>query len=282
MSAPSLANLISEYWVPAIYSKKVVEHTQSKLVVVESFNTDYRDDLRVGSVVYIPVTQAQSAGSVSAGTELTGGDFSTTGKSITVDSWYGARTEVSEMANIQDAAGYLEKSAKSCGYAIAKQLDTAAGALFSTLNGSSVYGSDGQTLTDDMIIAMMETLDESDVPEDDRCIITDPSSRADIFKIDKFVRNDYVRNPVIPTGQLGSIYNMPVKITNNLTAVTAGTGNYGVMAHRDAIAIVVQKEPYVQKIVHELEHEIVIQVKIIYGVAELRDDFGYPFYTRKS
>ena len=280
MAAPSLANLITEYWVPALYSKKVVEHTQSKLVVVESFNTDYRDDLRVGSVVYVPVTQAQSAGSVSVGTELTAGDFSTTGKSITVDQWYGARTEVSEMANIQDAAGYLEKSAKSCGYAIAKQLDTAAGYLFSTLNGSSVYGSDGQTLTDDIIIAMMETLDEADVPEDDRCIITDPSSKADLLKIDKFVRNDYVRNPVVATGQFGNIYNMVVKITNNLTA--ASTGNYGVMAHRDAIAIIVQKEPYTQKIVHELEHEIVIQAKIIYGVAELRDDFGYPFYTRKK
>ena len=280
MAAPSLANLITEYWVPALYSKKVVEHTQSKLVVVESFNTDYRDDLRVGSVVYVPVTQAQSAGAVSVGSELSAGDFSTTGKSITVDQWYGARTEVSEMANIQDAAGYLEKSAKSCAYAIAKQLDTAAGALFSDLHGSSVYGSDGQTLTDDIIIAMMETLDEADVPEDDRCIITDPSSKADLLKIDKFVRNDYVRNPVVATGQFGNIYNMVVKITNNLTATT--TGNYGVMAHRDAIAIIVQKEPYTQKIVHELEHEIVIQAKIIYGVAELRDDFGYPFYTRSA
>jgi len=54
------------------------------------------------------------------------------------------------------------------------------------------------------------------------------------------------------------------------------------MAHQDAIAIVVQKEPYVQKIVHELEHEIVIQTKIIYGVAELRDSFGRCFYTRKA
>lgn len=282
MAAPSLANLISEYWVPALYSKKVVEYAQSKLVCADSFNTSYRDDLRVGSVVYIPTTQAASAGAVTYGTELTAGDYSVTGKSVTVDQWYGARTEVSEMANIQDAAGYLETSARACAYEVAKQLDTAIGALFSSLGGysTSAYGSDGQTLTDDIIIACMETLDEADVPEDDRSIIVDPSSKADLLKIDKFVRNDYVRNPVVPTGVFGNVYNMVVKVTNNLTAAT--TGHYAVMAHRDAIAVIVQKEPYVQKVVHELEHEIVIQVKIIYGVAELRDDFGIPFFTRKS
>jgi len=279
---PTLAELISRYWVPSIYSKNVVDHTKSKLVVAESVNTEYQRDLKVGSTVYIPVTTEATAAEVTPGTALTASDVTTTGKSLTVDKWYGSKAEISEMANIQDPINYLSKAAQSCAYAIAKQLDTHLGACFSSLGGytTSAYGTDGQTLTDDIIIYLMETLDESDVPEDDRCIITDPSSKADLLKIDKFVRNDYVRNPVVPTGKFGDIYNMEVKITNNLTAAT--TGHYGVMMHRDALASIVQANPYSQKINDPKYHRIIFQVKIIYGYGELRDTFGIPFYTRKS
>lgn len=277
---PTLVELISRYWVPEIFSKNVIDHTRSKLVVAESVNTDYRKDLSLGSVAYIPLTVEPSASDVTPGTALTASDVTTTGTSITVNQWKGCSAEISEMAKIEDHVGYLNKAASSLAYAIVKAVDTSLGALFSTLNSSSPYGSDGQTITDDIIIAMMETLDEYDVPEDDRCIITDPSSKADLLKIDKFIRNDYVRSPVVPTGQFGAIYNMPVKITNNLTQAT--TGNYGVMMHRDAIGLVIQANPYSQAIPEPKYHRTTIQTKVIYGLAVLRTYFGYGFYTRSS
>lgn len=279
---PTLIELIARYWVPTIFSKNVIDHTRSNLVVAESVNTEYRKELKLGSTVDIAITTEPSAGDVTPGSALTASDVTTTGTSITVSNWKGCSAEISEMAKIEDHIGYMNKAASSLGYAVVKAVDTALGALFSTLNNSSVYGTDGQTLSDDIIIAMMETLDEYDVPQDDRCIITDPSSKADLLKIDKFIRNDYVRNPVVPTGQFGGIYNMPVKITNNLTAVSSGTGNYGVMMHRDAEGLVMQASPYSQLIPEPKYHRITIQTKVIYGLAVLRTYFGYPFYTRSS
>jgi len=277
---PTLAELISRYWVPKVYSKQVIEHTKSRLVVAESVNHDYERELKVGDQVYIPCTTEPSTSDVTPGTQITASDVTTTGKSISVTNWKGVLTELSEMAKIEDHVGYLSKTAVSQSYAILKAVDTALGALFSTLAGSSVYGADGQELTDDIILTLMQYLDEGDVPEDDRCIITDPSNKVDLLKIDKFVRNDYVRQPVVPRGQFGLIYNMQVKITNNLTAAT--TGNYGVMMHRDALAAVVQKTPYSQMIVEPKYHRILFQTKVIYGVGELRDTFGRAFYTHKS
>lgn len=279
---PTLAELISRYWVPKIFSKQLIGHTTSKLVVAESVNHDYERDLRLGDQVYIPCTTEPSTTDVTPGTQITASDVTTTGKTLTVNQWKGVLTEVSEMARIQDAVGYLEKTAVSQSYAVQKAIDTALGALFSTLYSSSTYGADGQELTDAIILTLMQNLDEGDVPEDDRCIIADPSSKSDVLKIDKFVRNDYVRQPVVPTGQFGAIYNMQFKITNNLTAVSSGTGNYGVMMHRDALACVVQKYPYSQKIDEPKYHRILLQTKVIYGVGELRDTFGRSFYTRKS
>lgn len=279
---PTLEELISRYWVPTIFSKNVIDHTRSKLVVAESVNTEYRKELKVGDTVNIAITTEPSAGNVSPGSELGASDVTTDGTTITVNTWKGCKAEISEMAKIEDHIGYLGKAASSLGYAVVKAVDTSLGALFSTMNNSSVYGVDGQTINDDIIIAMMETLDEYDVPQDDRCIITDPSSKADLLKIDKFIRNDYVRNPVVPSGQFGAIYNMPVKITNNLTAVSEGTGNYGVMMHRDAEGLVIQANPYSQMIPDPKFHRIIIQTKVIYGLAVLRTYFGYPFYTRSS
>lgn len=279
-TVPTLAQEITGDFVAPVYSKQVLMHTMSNLVIANCVNTQYKADLKFGNMVYIPVLSEVTTAEVTPGTEATAINAVGTPVSITVDRWRVAAIEESEMMGIEDHVGYLEKAAVSCGYAIAKDIDTALGVLFSGFTGGSVYGADGQTMTDDIIIAIMEGLDEADVPTEDRSMICDPSSRADMLKIDKFVRVDYVREPAVPTGKIGSIYNMPVYITNNLTAAT--TGNYGAILHRDAIGLVIQKDPYVQKIEMPWVHKTKYQVKVIYGADEIRDTFGRAFYTRKS
>ncbi len=255
-------------------------HTESNLVVASRVNTSYRDDLRMGYKVSIPVMSEVTDAEVTPGTEPTPSDAAGTPVSITVDQWREATVEISDMSSIEDPIGYLEIAAKSCAYRISKRVDTKLGSLFSALASSSVYGADGQTLTDDIILELMQTLDEADVPEDDRSIILDPSSKVDLLKIDKFVRNDYVREPVTPTGKFGNIYNMGVFITNNLTAAT--TGNYGVMMHRDALGLAIQSTPRSRLVPIPQEFRTLAIVDVIFGVGELRDTFGKSFYTRSS
>ena len=277
---PTLAEQITGAFIAPVYSKNVIMHTKSSLVVANAVNTDYRKDLVKGYVVNIPVFSEVTVAEVTPGTEATAIDAVGTPVTITVDKWKVAKIEESEMMNIQDHVGYLAKAAESCAYGIAKQIDTDLGALFSALSSNSRYGSDGQAFSDDIVIGLMEDLDEADVPNDNRVIIGDPSTKADALKIDKFVRNDYVRNPVVATGQFGNIYNMKLLITNNLTAAT--TGNYGVMMHRDAIGLVIQANPYSQRIPMPWLHQTIYQVKVIYGVGELRDSYGKAFYTRSK
>ena len=277
---PTLAEQITGAFIAPVYSKNVIMHTKSSLVVANAVNTDYRKDLVKGYVVNIPVFSEVTVAEVTPGTESTAIDAVGTPVTITVDKWKVAKIEESEMMNIQDHVGYLAKAAESCAYGIAKVIDTDLGALFSALSSNSRYGSDGQAFSDDIVIGLMEDLDEADVPNDNRVIIGDPSTKADALKIDKFVRNDYVRNPVVATGQFGNIYNMKLLITNNLTAAT--TGNYGVMMHRDAIGLVIQANPYSQRIPMPWLHQTLYQVKVIYGVGELRDSYGKAFYTRSK
>ena len=277
---PTLAELITAKFVPDIFSKNVQMHTKSNLVVAGAVNKQYRDDLKKGRLVNIPFINEVTDSEVTPGTVPTPVDAAGTPVTITVDQWREATVEISDMADIEDVVGYMEEAAKSCAYRIAKRIDTKLGSLFSTLAASSVQGTDVQTLTDDIVMALMEYLDTGDVPEDERVIIGDPTSKGDLLGIDKFIRNDYVRNPVVATGKFGDIYNMRVLITNNLTAAT--TGNYGVMMHRDALGLVTQREPRSQLVRMPGQFRQLFIVDVIFGAGEIRDTFGKSFYTRAS
>lgn len=280
-SDPTLAELITAKFVPEVFSKDVLMHTKSNLVVVSAFNTQFKNDLKKGYKVSIPVFTEGSVTEVTPGTEPTASDLaSASPKSITVDQWYQAAAEASDLIQIETLADYLTGAAESCAYSIEKKIDSTVGALFSTLNGSAVYGADSQTFSDEIFRALVEALDTNDVPDENRCIIGDPSMKNDLLGIDKFITVDYVKTPVVPYGMFGSLYNSKVYITNNLTAAT--TGNYGVYAHRDAIGAAIQKNP--RSRVWDMGYKFITKIIVdaAWGVGELRDNFGIPFYTRSK
>jgi hypothetical protein len=279
-SVPTLAQHITAKFIPEIFSKDVLMHTMSHLVVANAFTHRYKNDLKKGYKVSIPVMSEVSTTEVTPGTEPTSASALGTAVSVTVDQWYEATVEISPLMEIEEEAEYLEYAAKSAAYAIDKKIDTTVGALHSALASSSVYGADGQTFTDDIFRALVQTLDENDVPDEGRFLIGDPSMKSDMLNIDKFVRGDFVNGAPTTNGKFGMLYGAQVYITNNLTAAT--TGNYGVYAHPDAIGVVIQKNP--NSNVWDLGWKFLTKIIVdcAWGKAELRDVFGKSFYTRSA
>lgn len=256
-----------------------------KLVCANLVNTSYKADLKLGDKVNIPVMSALTAAAVDVTTTgvITNLNTSigTTAESITINKWYECPVQIDDSVRLQTMVGDMaEICARNAAYQVAKQVDTEINTLFENLSGDSVYGSDGQTFTDDIMIALMETLDKSDVDRDNRSLIIDPSTIADIYKIDKFVRLDYQKTPVVATGNIGQMYGVPVYVTNNLEDAT--TGSYGALLHRDAIGLVIQEGPTVRRWREETRHSTIINVDTVWGCAEIRDDHGKAFYTRSK
>ena len=185
------------------------------------------------------------------------------------------------MSRRQSQVDLLGKASDESAYAISKKIDSTVCDLFAALSGATGYGTDGATITDDVLISAVEELDEADVPEENRAWIFDPSCKADIMKIDKFVRSDYFAADVIPTGGFRkNVYGAPILITNNLTAISSGTGNTGAYLHRDAIAIAISEDLEVDRVEQPLKHQIVLNTTALWGVTEIRDTFGCPMLTR--
>ena len=279
-SDPTLAELITRKFVPEAFSKEVLMHTMSHLVVANAFTHRFKTNLRKGYKVSIPVMSEVGTTEVTPGTEPTAADAAGTAVSITVDNWYQAAVEISDLIEVEEEADYLANAAKSAAYAIDKKIDTSVGVLHSALAGGSVYGADGQKFTDTIFRALVETLDENDVPDDGRFLIGDPSTKSDMLEIDKFVRGDFIGGKPVTNGKFGMLYNATVYTTNNLTAAT--TGNYGVYAHPDAIGVVLQKNP--RSRVWDMGYKFITKIIVdsAWGAAELRDTFGKSFYTRSS
>jgi len=277
-------------FVPEVWSAKVIDHVRSKLVCVNVVSTEWGAQLAKGDSLHIPVMTELTASvvdptvtaAISGSVQTT---FGTTAETLTVDKWYEVPVQIDDSVKKQtNVPDLLGKAASNAAYAIEKVMDTDVNSLFSGLNTSDgVYGSDGQIFTDDILIALMEGLDEDDVPREGRALVGDPSTLADCYKIDKFMSFDYSTNPLGKQGGYrGTIvaYELPLFITNNLTAAT--TGAYGVLIQKEAIGLAIQDPLDIEKARVASAASDLIYVRALWGADELRDTFGYCFYTRKK
>lgn len=274
------------YGLPVIYSAKVIDAVMSNLVCVGAVDTTWREQLRVGTALYIPVMDSLTANPVDVGTDFGGTSEAhmqrealTTGVAITPDQWYECPVQVSDGEALQtQIPDLIGKMAKRAGYEIAAVIDTEVNKQFESLTDDWI-GSDGQTFSDDLLIALMEGLDEADVPRTERSLVVDPSCIADMYKIDKFVHKDY--NMTL-TGEIGRTpYGDTILVTNNLYAGSnANTGAFGALLHKDAIGAVIQMPPKVEKYRWAARHSDVINTSAIFGADVLRVTFGNQFYTR--
>ena len=283
LSARIPSTILTNKFIPELYLNKVIDAAKSDLVNLDAVNKEWTSGKLKGNVFYIPKTNTVAATEVVTGTKGTAlNPFNTTGVTVTMNQWYEAPVDIDDMSEWQTEVAVENYAVKEAAYAIAVKLDLYVSSFYSTLNGSSVQGADGSKVTDDVLIACMELLDEANAKRDGkRSLIVDPSAVADMMTYDKFVASMYVNTGAVANGIIGQnhpIYGCKVRVTNNLTAAT--TGNYCVMLHEDAIAAKVQFEKAWIKAFEEL-HNTRYHCEALYGVSEAQDAFGIPFYSRK-
>ncbi len=266
-------------FVPEFWSKNVLDAIHSRLVIVPLVDHTWEPELVKGDTMNVGILNTVAATEVTIGTEGVVKDHATGDKlQIVIDQYFEAPVVIDDMTNLQNQVSLRGKAERESAYAIAKVMDTSLADLFD--NFANTRGSDGSAVTDNVLIQCVEDLDSADVPDDQRVWIFDPSVKADLLKIDKFVRLDYIRTPVVPTGQFGDVYNAPIFITNNLTVNSVG--NDAVYMHHDALAIIAQETMRADFVPQPLKHQITINTTALWGVLEMRNTFGVGISTRKS
>lgn len=284
LSARTPSTYKTNLFIPAVYTAEVIRAVKNKLVCWDAIWTEWRDNMKKGDTFYLPKTNTVVAEEVVVGSDPTARNpFNTTGVTLAINQWYQSEVTIDTMSLRQTQIDPDTESAQEVAYAVAKQMDTSVNTLFSALNGSTVIGADAQTFTEDLALQIVETLDEADVPPEDRTWIIDPSVKIDMLKIDKVLSQEYATKGGVVSGEIGhSMWGGAVRVTNNLTAAT--TGAYACLLHKKAIAgkAQIDKEAWKDETLGRRKHEVYYHAEALWGVIEAQDTFGIPFYTRKA
>ena len=298
---------VANNFIPELWSDEVIGAYKSNLVVA-NLVTKLSHKGKKGDTIYIPVPARGSASAKAANTQVTLSAATNTKVTVSIDKHYEYSKLIEDIAEVQSLASMRKFYTDDAGYALAKQVDTdlfalAEGFQGGTVGGSgsssyenAVIGSNGSTaynggssnaadITDAGIRRMLLTLDDADVPMDNRVLIVPPICANDMLGINRFTEQQFIGSgDAIRTGKIGQIYGVDVYITSNAPSAAGNSGadRVGMLMHKDAMVLAEQvgvrsQTQYKQEYLGDL-----FTSDTIYGVAELRNDAAVAFVVPGS
>jgi hypothetical protein len=146
---------------------------------------------------------------------------------------------------------------------------------------SGSFGTLGTAFADADVRNAVQYLDDRNVPEDGRVLVMTPAEKNDKLGLEKWTsalyRGEQPDNGdglQVNKGKIGSeIYNLEPYQTTNLYKPAAGQA-WNVVFHKDAYALVMQREPKMHLFYDIDFFTWKIASEMILGHGELRDDFG--------
>ena len=276
----SFSTTTSAVFLPTIWSNETLRATENALVAAGLIKRyDYLVKSR-GQTIDIPnVSNAFTASAKVQGSDVTDQNFTETQTQIQINNWYYVSFIIEDILSVQSNYDLRTEYSNKAGYAIAKNVDTAVMANWTSWTNTAV-GTYGIDLGDAVLVGAMEALNIADMPLEDRAFIIHPKQLSAIMKIDKFVKADYLgqyqnAQPVKlgPNSRYvwGEIYGIRVYYTNNLpTTAATPTQYHNMLLHKEAIALALQQAPRLQAAYWLMSLGWRVIVDTIYGYTALR------------
>ena len=256
--ANSVSGQTNSFFLPKIYSKKVLNFFRKASVVEAITNTDYAGEISAfGDSVRIIKEPVISVSDYTRGSDTTATKLTDQELTLVVDSAKAFKFIVDDIETNMSHVNFKEVATSSAAYALRDSYDAAIiAAMFSGLSTSSpdhtigadaaaatqtmgqhqggsnaidLTGSDG-TGTDplDMMAFMAKLLDEQDVPEEGRWFVAPPSfynelsqSGSKLMSVDFNAGQGSIRNGLVSSGKLRGF---DMYKSNNVAAASTATG----------------------------------------------------------
>jgi N4-gp56 family major capsid protein len=287
-------------FIPELWSDEVIAGYKKNLVL-GNLVTKINHSGKKGDTIHIPAPVRGSATAKAANTQVTLQGDTHSVINLSIDKHYEYSVVIEDIVEVQALSSLRKFYTDDAGYALATQVDTdiftelealqggTVGGASASLWEKAVLGGDGVTLftgnspndtdiTDVGIRKMILTLDNADVPMDNRFMVIPPISANDMLGINRFTEQQYIGDgKAIKTGKIGSIYGIDVFVSSNCPSIDSDGTRVGVMMHKDAVALVEQmgvrsQTQYKQEYLGDL-----FTADTLYGVGELRNDGGVAF-----
>jgi N4-gp56 family major capsid protein len=268
-----------------------------------------------GDTIHVPKPVRGDAHAKSEGIAVTVQNATEGEVQISIDKHFEYSRLIEDITDVQALSSLRQFYTEDAGYALAKQVDTdlhslatglgSAGTSSTTYlnnggtffvdatNGLSTYTADTVTtadvFTDAGFRAIIQKLDDADVPMENRCFVIPPSVRNTIMGIDRYVSSDFVNNGQVTGGQIGQLYGIDVFVSTNCPVVETAADNSAsavdslgaLLFQKDAIVMAEQlgvrsQTQYKQEFLANL-----FTSDTLYGVNVLRPESGLTLVVPK-
>lgn len=276
---------VANNFIPELWSDEVIGSYKSNLVLA-NLVTKMSHKGKKGDTIHIPKPNRGTASAKSAESQVTLIASTNSTVDISINKHYEYSKLIEDIAEVQSLASMRKFYTDDAGYALATQVDDDLFTAAQALNGGASLQGDGTAwstgaaadITDAGIRKMLLTLDNNDVPMDNRALVIPPVAASDLLGINRFTEQQFIGSgDAIKTGKIGQIYGVDVYVSSNCPTADSSANRVGVLLHKDALVFAEQvgvrtQTQYKQEYLGDL-----FTADTVYGVGELRDDAGVPF-----
>jgi len=233
----------ADYQLEEVWSQRVTMERMKNLVFGEQVDRQFESELKRGQKLWIGNITQPTARSKTENGAITFETVTETGTSITIGSFYYTAIALEDVVKPMVAVDLLSKYVPGLAYGVHLQEDSDVAALIDDGTITQTVGTLAVELTYDNLIRSDQYLNDANIPQENRMIISSPAQKAGWLKLDQFTHRDYSD---LRTGLIGNFLGTyPIFITTN-TDGTNPAGHDSVMMHKEAIAHVSQIKPAVR------------------------------------
>jgi N4-gp56 family major capsid protein len=242
-----VGNTDAATFIPEIWSDEVVAAYQANLVLANLVKKISMQGKK-GDTLHIPKPVRGSANAKAENTAVTVQNATESEVQVSINKHFEYSRIIEDITEAQALSSLRQFYTGDAGYALAKQVDTDLFALGKDLgdsdgadyvhsasyyidasSGLSAYAVDtvaaADVFTDAGFRALIQKMDDADVPMDNRAFIVPPSLRNAIMGIDRYVSSDFVDNRGVDSGKIGNLYGIDIFVSTNVPIIETASAN---------------------------------------------------------
>jgi len=299
-----VGNTDAATFIPEIWSDEVVAAYQANLVLANLVKKILMQGKK-GDTLHIPKPVRGSANAKSENTAVTVQNATEGEVQVSINKHFEYSRIIEDITEAQALSSLRQFYTGDAGYALAKQVDTDLFALGKDLgdsdgadyvhsasyyidasSGLSAYAVDtvaaADVFTDAGFRALIQKMDDADVPMDNRAFIVPPSLRNAIMGIDRYVSSDFVDNRGVDSGKIGNLYGIDIFVSTNVPIIETASANSAggdvkgaMLIHKDTFVLAEQQGIRSQTQYKQEWLGTLYTADMLYGVKVLRTDAGF-------
>jgi len=304
-AAAIVAKTEAASFIPEIWSDEIRASYESNLVVAPKVKKISMTGKK-GDKINVPAPTRGAAALKAADTQVTIQSNVEGTVGVDVDKHYEYSRFIEDIVEVQALSSLRKFYTDDAGYALSKQIDTdlldlaktlgnATGTYVNTASfyndasgGLTAYAADtvvpADVFTDEGFRALIQKMDDADVPMEDRCFVVPPSLRNAIMGIDRYMSSDFVNGQGVVNGKIGELYGIDIMVSTNCPIIETAAENGATGGGRIRSAQLLHKDTYVlaeqQGIRSQTQYKqeflsTLYTADTLYGVKCLRPDAGF-------